>query len=174
MDSPMTAGRRADSVRRRERVVKALKEAIRLGEPLSVSAIARRAGVDRTFFYRHRDLLAQIHAAEAAPAVGLESGAQVTRASLQVDLANAQDRNVRLTARVRQFEDRLSELLGDQAWKESGLGVTTDIEEVQRRITHLEQANVELTGQLEDRQAELDAARAANRELTRAFNQLRS
>ncbi|MBV7698760.1 DUF6262 family protein [Streptomyces sp. TRM70350] len=170
----MIEGRRADSARRRERVVKALNEAIRQGESLSVSAVARRVGVDRTFFYRHRDLLAQIHAAEAAPAVGLESGAQVTRASLQADLANAQDRNVRLTARVRQLEDRLSELLGDQAWKESGLGATADIEELQRQIVQLEQTNVELTGQLEERQAELDAARGANRELTRALNQARS
>ncbi|MFB6906680.1 DUF6262 family protein [Streptomyces bacillaris] len=174
MSSPMAEGRRADSARRRERVTKALNEAIKQGDSLSVSAIARRAGVDRTFFYRHRDLLAQIHAAEAAPAVGLESGAQVTRASLQADLANAQDRNVRLTARVRQLEDRLSELLGDQAWKESGLGATADIEELQRRIIHLEQTNVDLTGQLEDRQAELEAARAANRELTRTLNQSRS
>ncbi|MDG9714122.1 DUF6262 family protein [Streptomyces sp. DH10] len=174
MSSPMIEGRRADSARRRERVLKALNEAIKQGDSLSVSAIARRAGVDRTFFYRHRDLLAQIHAAEAAPAVGLESGAQVTRASLQADLANAQERNVRLTARVRQLEDRLSELLGDQAWKESGLGATADIEELQRQIVQLEQTNVELTGQLEERQAELDAARGANRELTRALNQARS
>lgn len=174
MSSPMIEGRRADSARRRERVLKALNEAIKQGDSLSVSAIARRAGVDRTFFYRHRDLLAQIHAAEAAPAVGLESGTQVTRASLQADLANAQDRNVRLTARVRQLEDRLSELLGDQAWKESGLGATADIEELQRQIVQLEQTNVELTGQLEERQAELDAARGANRELTRALNQARA
>ncbi|WP_244206986.1 DUF6262 family protein [Streptomyces swartbergensis] len=174
MSSPMIEGRRADSARRRERVLKALNEAIKQGDSLSVSAIARRAGVDRTFFYRHRDLLAQIHAAEAAPAVGLESGTQVTRASLQADLANAQDRNVRLTARVRQLEDRLSELLGDQAWKESGLGATADIEELQRQIVQLEQMNVELTGQLEERQAELDAARGANRELTRALNQARA
>ncbi|MFS0698302.1 DUF6262 family protein [Streptomyces nitrosporeus] len=174
MSSPMIEGRRADSARRRERVVKALNEAIKQGDSLSVSAIARRAGVDRTFFYRHRDLLAQIHAAEAAPAVGLESGTQVTRASLQADLANAQDRNVRLTARVRQLEDRLSEMLGDQAWKESGLGATADIEELQRQVVQLEQTNVELAGQLEERQAELDAARGANRELTRALNQARS
>ncbi|MFF9811603.1 hypothetical protein ACF1G5_42130 [Streptomyces coeruleorubidus] len=52
--------------------------------------------------------------------------------------------------------------------------MTADIEELQRRILHLEQANVDLTGQLEDRLAELDAARAANRELTRALNQTRS
>jgi hypothetical protein len=31
------------------------------------AAIARAAQVDRTFFYRHRDLLAKIHTAAAEP-----------------------------------------------------------------------------------------------------------
>ncbi|MFZ3493051.1 hypothetical protein ACODT5_07435 [Streptomyces sp. 5.8] len=38
-------------------------------------------------------------------------------------------------------------------------------------ITQLEQRNIELTRALEERQAELDATRAANRDLTRALNQ---
>ncbi|MFD6179614.1 hypothetical protein [Streptomyces goshikiensis] len=38
-------------------------------------------------------------------------------------------------------------------------------------IARLEQRNVELTRALEERQTELDAARAANRDLTRALNQ---
>jgi hypothetical protein len=32
-----------------------------------VSGIARAASVDRTFLYRHRDLLAQVRALETAP-----------------------------------------------------------------------------------------------------------
>ena len=69
-DEPSTAaamaqGRRADSARRRQRVLTALTEATNAGDPISVSAIARRAGVDRSFLYRHRDLLEQIHALEA-------------------------------------------------------------------------------------------------------------
>jgi len=55
--SPMADGRRADSERRRQRVLKALDQAIRDGADLSVSGLARAAGVDRTYFYRHRDLL---------------------------------------------------------------------------------------------------------------------
>ncbi|MFE2522478.1 hypothetical protein [Streptomyces mirabilis] len=44
-------------------------------------------------------------------------------------------------------------------------------EELQRQVSRLEQANTELLARLEERDAELGAARAANRELTRALNQ---
>jgi hypothetical protein len=57
----MTEGRRADTARRRQRVIKALNDAATRSEDLSVTAIARTASVDRTFLYRHRDLLAQLH-----------------------------------------------------------------------------------------------------------------
>ena len=63
----MIDGRRADSTRRRQRVLSALDNAIKDGAELSVTNIARRAGVDRTFLYRHRDLLERIHAAETQP-----------------------------------------------------------------------------------------------------------
>ncbi|MFD4860688.1 hypothetical protein [Streptomyces atratus] len=43
-------------------------DAAKSGSEVSVTAIARRAGVDRTFLYRHRDLLSQIHAQATAPA----------------------------------------------------------------------------------------------------------
>nr|WP_309226226.1 DUF6262 family protein [Streptomyces lunaelactis] len=82
--------------------------AVGSGEEVSVSAIARAARVDRSFLYRHRDLLERIHAAAAAPSPASEARA-VTRASLQADLANALERNSRLTLRVRQLERRLSE-----------------------------------------------------------------
>lgn len=41
----------------------------------------------------------------------------------------------------------------------------------QRKITRLEQQVVDVTGHLEECQADLEAARDANRELTRALNQ---
>ncbi|RDI34077.1 hypothetical protein DEU38_102436 [Rhodococcus sp. AG1013] len=52
----------------------------------------------------------------------------------------------------------------------SGLGAPTDIDQLQHRITMLEQHVVELTGLLEERDQELDAARAANRELFANMN----
>ena len=61
----MLAGRQADSQRRRQRVITALNRAAAAGDEISVSGIARAAGVDRTFLYRHPDLLARLHALEA-------------------------------------------------------------------------------------------------------------
>ena len=50
----MTKGRQADSARRRQRVIAALNKAASDGTEISVSGIARAAGVDRAFFYRRR------------------------------------------------------------------------------------------------------------------------
>ncbi len=101
----------------------------------------------------------------------LSAGPTVTQASLQADLANAGARTARLAARVQQLEKRLSHALGEQAWRELGLGAPADIDEQRRTITQLEQRNVDLASRLEEREVELEAARAANRELTRALNQ---
>jgi hypothetical protein len=56
-------------------------------------------------------------------------------------------------------------------WRESGVGAPADFEELQRTISRLEQQTVDLTASLEEREAELEAARAADRELIRALDQ---
>jgi chromosome segregation ATPase len=114
-----------------------------------------------------------VHVAETQPPAGSGGGTPVSRASLQADLANAQERNGRLDARVRQLEKRLSELLGEQAWRESGLGAPQDIDALHRRITELEQTAVDLTAQLQDRTEDLEAARGANRDLMTRLNSSR-
>jgi hypothetical protein len=53
----MLDGRRDDSMGRRRRVLAAIDQAAAAGDRLSAAAIARAAGVDRTFLYRHPDLL---------------------------------------------------------------------------------------------------------------------
>jgi hypothetical protein len=161
-------GRRADSARRRQRVVAAINRAVIDGTEISVSAIARTAAVDRTFLYRHRDLLGKIHATQAGPPAG--TGPAVTRASLQADLLAAHERALRLTARIRQLEQRLSEALGHQAWHESGLGAPADIDALNHKIANLDQHVTGLQLQLEERDSELAAARAANRELMARLN----
>ena len=167
----MAKGRQADSARRRQRVIAVLNRASSDGAEISVSGIARAAAVDRTFLYRHRDLLEKIHALEATPpATGDTTGPAVTRASLQADLLAAHERAVRLNARVQQLEKRLSEALGEQAWRESGLGTPADIDALSQKITHLEQQAIDLRLQLEERDQDLAAARAANRELMAQLN----
>ena len=167
----MRQGRQADSARRRQRVIAAITRAVSDGAEISAASIARTAGVDRSFLYRHRDLLAQIHTLEqAAPPATGEPGPAVTRASLQADLLAANERAIRLTGRIRQLETRLSDLLGEQAWHESGLGVPADIDALNQKINHLEQQDVDLRLQLAERDQDLAAARAANRELMAQLN----
>lgn len=166
----MTAGRRSDTVRRRQRVHTALADAVNDGDDISVTTIARRAGVNRSFLYRHADLLEQLHAAQAQPSSPAGAGPGVSRASLQADLLNAHQRAGRLAARVHQLEARLSDLLGEHAWHESGLGAPADIDQLNHQITTLDQHVAELRLQLEERDQELGAARAANRELMTRLN----
>jgi hypothetical protein len=161
----LAAGRRADSARRRQRVVAAIAAAAAAGTETSVSAIARRAAVDRSFLYRHRGLLAQIHTTAEQPAGAASGGPGVSRASLHADLANCQDRCHRLSQRVRQLEDRLSEALGDAVWRATGLGAPDDVAHLQARIVTLEQELADARLELDDRDNDLAAARAANREL---------
>jgi transposase-like protein len=167
----MLAGRQADSARRRQRVAAALDRAAANGEEISVSGIARAAGVDRTFLYRHPDLLSRLHALEAAPpAAPGTSGPAVTRASLQADLLAAQERAARTASHVRQLENRLSDALGEQAWRQSGLGAPPDIDALTSKITTLEQQIIDLRMQLDERDQDLAAARSANRELMAQIN----
>jgi hypothetical protein len=167
--SAMAKGRQADSGRRRQRVIAALNKAVSDGTEISVSGIARAAGVDRTFFYRHRDLLAQLHALEATPPAAGD-GPGVSRASLQTDLLAAGERAARLHSRVQQLEKRLSEALGEQAWRESGLGTPAGIDALNQKIIHLEQQVIDLRLQLGEQGEDLAAARATNRELMAQLN----
>jgi hypothetical protein len=119
----MLDGRHADSARRRQRVITALDRALTEGAEINASGIAHAAGVDRSFLYRHRDLLEKIHAlATEPPTAGEGASHAVTRASLQADLLAAHERAARLHTRVQHLEKRLSYALGEQAWRESGLG----------------------------------------------------
>jgi hypothetical protein len=88
---------------------------------------------------QQRDLLAQVHVTAAAPPAAQGAAPAVSAASLKADLVNCQDRCTRLTARVRILEKRLSETLGECAWRESGLGAPDDIGDMKQRVITLEQ-----------------------------------
>lgn len=78
----LAEGRRADTARRRQRVLVALADAAAAGAEISVSGVARCAGVDRTFLYRHRDLLEKLHEIEAQLSASTDASPVATRASL--------------------------------------------------------------------------------------------
>lgn len=169
---PLTQARVEDSARRRRRVLKALDELVRDGQPINVCAVARLAGVHRSLIYRHPDLHAAVQTrADQTP--DEPSGAGVTRQSLLTDLANLTERNTRLAQHITVLERRLSETLGEQAWRASGLGAATDNDTLNRENALLKQHVAELENQLADQTDDLQAARATNRELMAQLNQPR-
>ncbi|MGH3616260.1 MAG: hypothetical protein ACRDRK_27430 [Pseudonocardia sp.] len=56
------------------------------------------------------------------------------------------------------------------AWRESGLGNPADVDALHQQITRLEQQVIDLGLQLAERDEDLAAARAANRELMARIN----
>lgn len=170
--SPQTliATRRRDSTRRRQRVLDALGQLAAAGCEITVSAVARAAKVDRSFLYRHHDLRALIHArAAAAPGTSAASTA-TTRQSLLADLANLHEQNQRLRRQNLSLTTRLSEVTGAEVFRVSGIGSPGETGQLRSRIAELEQHNLDLREQLQERAGELDAARAANRDLMAMAN----
>ncbi|MFJ7497380.1 hypothetical protein ACIQZB_40945 [Streptomyces sp. NPDC097727] len=162
--------RAADSDRRRTRVLKVLDELAAEGQEITVSPFARAAGVHRSLIHRHGDLHAAVLARASEPPLSTASGTQVSRKSLQADVANLTARNRRLSAHIARLERHLSEALGQTAWEASGLAAPADIEILTRRTTELEQQILDLRGELTERDEDFQAARAANRELMAQLN----
>jgi chromosome segregation ATPase len=82
----------------------------------------------------------------------------------------AGERAIRLNARVRQLEKRLSAVLGEQAWHECGLDHAPDLDQLRQQTASLQQQIIDLRLKLEERDEEIGAARAANRELMAQLN----
>jgi transposase-like protein len=166
----LIAARRRDTTRRRQRVLDALDQLAAAGQGISVSAVARKAGVDRSFLYRHHDLRAQIHARSAAPSASPAASATASRQSLLADAANLREQNQRLRRQNTDLTARLSEVLGEEVFRTSGIGRTDDPEALRTRVGQLEQEVLDLRQELEERTDDLDAARAANRDLMTLAN----
>jgi len=88
------------------------------GDRLGAAAIARAAAVDRTFLYRHPDVLEKIYALQADPVADQHTG------------PGAPELRCRSTCSppARQLEQRLPRGLGEHTRRESGLGSS--------RLTH--------------------------------------
>ena len=165
----LIAARRRDTTRRRQRVLSALDQLAAAGQEISVSAVARAAGVDRSFLYRHHDLRAQIYA-RSADSAGRPASTAASKPSLLADLANLREQNHRLRRQNTELTARLSELLGEEVFRASGIGRTDDTEALRTRVGQLEQQVLDLRQELEERTDDLDAARAANRDLITLAN----
>jgi hypothetical protein len=143
--------------------VAALRRLQAEGHPVSISAVARTAGVHRSFLHRHQDLADAVrHAVTAVPST--DNASLTTDASVHAELANAHAANRRLASYTKALEGRLSELLGRDVATSSGiLNPEPDTAELLRRIHDLERTVTDLRNQLDERDDDLAAARAANR-----------
>jgi hypothetical protein len=112
----LARARAADSDRRRTRVPKVLDKLAADGEEITVSSVARAAGVHHSLIHRHGDLHAAVLARAGEPPPGATAGTQVSRQSLPADIANLTARNSRLSGTSPGSNDvclkRLDRLLG--------------------------------------------------------------
>ena len=92
------------------------------GCKLSASAIARATGVDCTFLYRHADLLAQLHVARPRPSPRRTAGQWPAGPHYRPTWPTPMPRSPAKATQIRRLEAKLSEILGEQARQECGLG----------------------------------------------------
>ena len=97
-------------------------------------------------------------------------GTRTSRRSLLADLANLRAHNERLRHHNTKLSERLSEILGEQVFHEAGLTRTDEIGTLRERVAELEQQLLDRRQDLQDRDDELAAARATNRDLMTRLN----
>ncbi|WP_433257465.1 DUF6262 family protein [Streptosporangium sp. CA-135522] len=172
--TPLARARRHDVDRRRQRVHQALADMHVDGSDITISAVAARAGVHRSFIHRHPDLHAAVLEAFAAALTQPSPAATtISHRSVLAENANLHQQNRRLAQRVSDLEDRLSELLGQQAFDRSGLGAPTSTAALQDELEAQKQTVLDLRRLLEEREEELAAARETNRRLMNQLNRTR-
>jgi hypothetical protein len=170
-ETPLARSRRRDAERRRQRVHQALADMRADGSEVTISAVAGRARVHRSFIHRHEDLHAAVLKAAAEMIAGPSPAATViSHKSALAENANLHEQNRRLARQVSDLEARLSELLGKQAFDRSGLGPPAGHAAIQAELDAERQAVLGLRRALEDRDDELAAAREANRRLMNQVN----
>lgn len=167
----LAEARRRDVARRRQHVRQALAEMSAQAAEITISAVAARARVHRSFIHRHPDLRAAvIAAAEDPPTSGPATTAAVSRRSLLADNANLRERNRRLEHHAHGLEQRLSDLLGTQISQRTGLGAPADTAALREQADSLRQQLLDLRKALEERDEELAAARETNRRMIAELN----
>lgn len=167
--SPLTIARRRDVDARRQRVAQALDALRQDGSAITISSIAQRARVHRSFIHRHLDLRAQVYAAADQPSTAATATA-ATRQSIEADNLNLRATIRRQGQHIADLEARLSEILGEQAYSRTGLGAPQDHAALEEQNQILQNEIQELRARLQDQEEELGAAREANRQLIGQLN----
>jgi len=179
MTAPTTPGahaalakaRQRDVDHRQQRVRQALADMTVDGSEITISSVAARARVHRSFIHRHPDLHAAVlTAASQALTAPSPAATAISHRSVLAENANLHAQNHRQAQHIRDLEDRLSDLLGQQAFDRSGLGAPSNTTALHAEIDRHRQTVLDLTRALEERDEELAAARETNRRLMAELN----
>ncbi len=154
-DEPQTAAaleaRRATAQAAHQRVHHVLARMRREKAPIAVAAVARRAGVSRTFLYTNPE--ARTAVADAAAASGLQRAADLTAQDTEQEATwreralNAEDALKTAHTEILQQRTQLGELLGQirdlQAeWTEGSIQrITTENTNLKQRVRQLTTGN---------------------------------
>lgn len=171
----MRESRRLSSEQKRGQVMAALKAMLERGEEVSISALARRAGVGRTFIYENPDIRAEIelHIRESQEqvAAGMMASARVSSASLRAELENYKAINRRQKGEIGALRARLGELMGEKLMEdmpEVSFGAFD--QKADAELTKLEGDKFQLEERVAVLEEELEAAREVNRKLMGRLN----
>ncbi len=116
--APIIAAARNRHELTRAKAVRALRQLSRSANPVTFDAVARAAGVSRSWLYSQADIRSEIErlreATRAAHASPVPASQRSSTASLRARLETALDRNRRLAEENRQLRQQLAHALGDQ------------------------------------------------------------
>jgi hypothetical protein len=169
-ETPLAKARRRDTDRRRQRVHQALADMHTDGSEITVSDVAGRARVHRSFIHRHPDLDAAVLKAADATTSPSPASTAISHRSVLTENANLHEQNRRLARQISDLETRLSELLGQHAFDRSGLGAPGSTAALHADLEAERQTVLDLRRVLEERDEELAAARETNRRLMSQLN----
>jgi chromosome segregation ATPase len=170
-ETPLARARRRDVDRRRQRVHQAMAEMHVDGSEITISAVAARARVHRSFVHRHPDLHAAVlKAATEATTSPSPAATAISHRSVLAENANLHEQNRRLARQISDLEERLSELLGQQAFERSGLGAPASTAAVHAELEAQRQTILDIKRALEERDEELAAVRETNHRLMNQLN----
>jgi Family of unknown function (DUF6262) len=119
----ITAARRRHELTR-AKAVHALRELDRTGAPITFDAVARTAGISRSWLYSETDLRAEIQrlrqTTRRAPHPPIPTTQRASDASLLARLQAATNRNRALTEENQRLRRQLAQALGEQRMTASG------------------------------------------------------
>jgi hypothetical protein len=162
--SALAKARQRNVGHRQQRVRQALTDMTTDASEIAIFSVAERVRVHRSFIHRHPDLHAAVlAAARRAFTTPSPASTAISQRSVLAENANLHAQNRRQAQHIRDLEDRLSELLGHQAFERSGLGAATNTAALQAEIDRQRQTVLDLTRSLEERDEELAATRETNR-----------